>query len=256
MNIVEHLKDYGLSIHVVDGYAYRGNGRSFKPRGVLCHHTATSVNSVTESNVKLVTNGRSDLAGPLCNFFLSRAGEVYIVALGSANHAGTGILPGIPRDAGNSYLYGIEADNNGTTEPWSEHMLDAYATLCAALLDWMDQKNLAVWGHKEYAPTRKIDPDFDMTKFRQRVSKMRNLYAEKKDIKISNLVVKTSHPAVVKLKKALAARGYFKGSMDNYYGRGLRKAYKKYKKKELGRAKANGKPDKKSLESLGFRVLP
>ena len=78
-----------------------------------------------------VINGRPDLNGPLCNVLLARNGDCYIIAAGTANHAGTGGW----RTSGNSSVLGIEAENNGVGEPWPAHQIDAYVRLCAAMCD-------------------------------------------------------------------------------------------------------------------------
>ena len=79
-----------------------------------------------------VINGRPDLNGPLCNVLLARNGDCYIIAAGTANHAGTGGWRGL---SGNSSVLGIEAENNGVGEPWPAHQIDAYVRLCAAMCD-------------------------------------------------------------------------------------------------------------------------
>ncbi len=71
----------------------------------------------------IITNGRSDLPGPLSQLGLGRDGTCYIVAAGRANHAGRQIWQGIT--TGNSSFIGIEAENTGKDDdPWPAVQLD------------------------------------------------------------------------------------------------------------------------------------
>lgn len=72
---------------------------------------------------------------------------------------------------------------------------------------------------------------------------------------LSRLVPGKRNFDVYLLKRRMAKRGLYQGSMTNYFGKGLREAYKKYQE-SLGYTgiNADGVPGKASLESLGFRV--
>jgi N-acetyl-anhydromuramyl-L-alanine amidase AmpD len=75
---------------------------------------------------------------------------------------------------GNANLIGIEAENTGLTtgpnaDTWPEVQLDAYRRGVAAILKKIGAAPIMCGGHKEYAPTRKIDPTFDMVAFRAAV---------------------------------------------------------------------------------------
>lgn len=171
------LKNHGVKVRKVSGWKTRGSS-SFYPRGIIFHHTASAATSGNAPCLGICTHGRSDLPGPLCNFLVGRDGTVYFIAKGKANHAGTGgPIKGIPRDSGNTYLFGVECENNGLGERWPEGQKKAIATLYAVLLKRMKRGPRMVIGHKEYAPTRKIDPaGIEMKVFRKRVRKvMRNL---------------------------------------------------------------------------------
>jgi N-acetyl-anhydromuramyl-L-alanine amidase AmpD len=144
---------------------------------VLCHHTASSSNG--QAAIPLLVNGRSDLPGPLCQLSLDRQGVVYVVAAGRANHAGVAKPSGTVAGGDGNVLYiGIEAQNEGTGEPWPKAQYDAYVTLCAALcVEITGNSANTVRAHKETSVTGKIDPagptpyesTFDMDKFRARV---------------------------------------------------------------------------------------
>jgi hypothetical protein len=103
----------------------------------------------------VVIDGRPDLRGPLCNLLLGRHGTVVCIASGRANHAGAGGWMGL---SGNSTVLGIEAENDGTGEPWPEQQIAAYLLVCAAMVVGMGSTPDLVCYHREWAPTRKIDP--------------------------------------------------------------------------------------------------
>lgn len=149
----DRLRAHGLVVHEVPGWQTRGSS-SFAPRGIVCHHTASHAGS-DHPALGIVTNGRPDLAGPLCNVLLARNGDCWVVAAGRANHAGEGGFRGL---TGNSSVLGIEAENNGIGEPWPAHQIDAYLRLCAALCEGGGFTASTVCYHREWAPTRKIDP--------------------------------------------------------------------------------------------------
>lgn len=149
----DKLRTFGLVVHEVDGWQTRGSS-VFYPRGVVCHHTASHAGS-DHPALGICTNGRSDLAGPLCNVLLARNGDCYVVASGRANHAGTGGWRGL---TGNTSVLGIEAENNGVGEPWPAAQIDAYLRLCAAMCEGGGFNASMVCYHREWAPSRKIDP--------------------------------------------------------------------------------------------------
>ncbi|GAA1955776.1 hypothetical protein GCM10009798_13770 [Nocardioides panacihumi] len=157
-----------LDVIEVPGWETRGRGEMSDVRAVVCHHTATLNRTDDMPSLPTLINGRSDLAGPLSHFGLSRSGKVYVVAAGRCNHAGTVQNP----SWGNSHSIGIEAEATGTDSTWPEIQMAAYAQLCRVLADHYGLSVSAVLGHKEVAdpPGRKIDPNFDMTAFRLRVS--------------------------------------------------------------------------------------
>ncbi len=69
---------------------------------------------------------------------------------------------------GNSNFIGIEAENTGIANdfPWPAVQIDAYQRGVAAILKKIGRGADFCGGHKEYAPHRKTDPDFDMGAFR------------------------------------------------------------------------------------------
>lgn len=160
----------GLPFTVEPGWETRGRGDMSAIRGVICHDTASNMKTPDEADVRLVIDGRPDLAGPLAHLVLNRAGVFHIIAAGHCNHAGPGSWQGVT--TGNSSFIGIEAENNGTTDPWPPVQMTNYARGCAAILKHIGASEMWCAGHKEYAlpKGRKIDPDFDMAAFRTQVA--------------------------------------------------------------------------------------
>lgn len=168
--LARDLKANKVKVKKVKGWKNRGREGTWQPHGVLFHHTASNKLSGNAPALGTVTNGRTDLPGPLSNFVVGRNGTVFFVAKGRCNHAGEGgPIKGIPKDSGNAYLIGIECENNGIGEPWPSEQKRAIAILCSLLLIEMDEGARMLIAHKEWT-SRKIDPHgIDMRQFRDRV---------------------------------------------------------------------------------------
>lgn len=163
------LKDWGLTVVEVAGWETRGDPY-FQPHGHVLHHDVIADQTGTSDRVpSLIVVGRSDLPGPLCNFWLERDGNVHLVAAGEANHAGEGGWRGL---SGNHSVWGTEMNNLGTpADPWPDAQLEAMVRLAAATAEFSGFDASYVCGHKEWAPDRKIDPHtIDMGTFRGRVA--------------------------------------------------------------------------------------
>jgi peptidoglycan hydrolase-like protein with peptidoglycan-binding domain len=164
------LKNAGLKVAEQPGWQSRGTGPMGTVRGVICHHTAGPKAGIMPS-LKVITDGRPGLSGPLAQLGLGRDGSWFIIAAGRANHAGAGSWKGIK--TGNSSFIGIEAENMGTSaDPWPAVQMDSYARGVAAILKQLGTDQSMCCGHKEYAlpKGRKVDPSFDMDKFRSDVA--------------------------------------------------------------------------------------
>lgn len=171
-NLADVLRNAGLDVVETSGWRTRGHGQMTAVRGVLWHHTATSAAAAGDyPSQRVVTDGRSDLPGPLCNLGLGRSGTWYCVAAGQAWHAGAGSYPGIGTN-GNPYLIGIEAEHPGNAgTPWPAAQLDSYRRGTAALLRSYGLGADRCIGHKEWAPRRKPDPiSLDMNAERRAVA--------------------------------------------------------------------------------------
>ena len=159
----------GYPVVEVNGWRTRGHGGFRAVEGVVGHHTADGPGEYPSLNI--VTKGRADLAGPLCNYGLARSGTIYVVAAGVAWHAGASAWAGFT-DLNDEFL-GIEAESAGTRDDWTLAQRDAYPRLVAAALFYMRRGPDRFGGHKEVClpKGRKIDPAFwDLAAFRARVA--------------------------------------------------------------------------------------
>lgn len=167
----------GLQVRAVKGWRTRGRPFDFAPRGVIFHHTASNANGGNAPALGICVSGKSDVPGPLCNVLVGRDGTVILIAAGRANHAGLGgPLRGIPQDSANSFLAGVEVENNGLSpeqpqgpgEAWSRDLRDTCDLVFATLLVGLGRRSSWLFGHKEWTD-RKIDPariDLDNTRSR------------------------------------------------------------------------------------------
>ncbi len=168
------LRNAGLKVAEVDGWVSRGRGpMASTVEGVVCHHTAgPDPRHGNMPSLRLVRDGRSDLAGPLAQLGLGRDGTFYVIAAGRANHAGRGSWKG---KSGNSRFIGIEAENTGhatgsRAEPWPAVQLDAYKRGVAAILTKLGRGSEWCCGHKEWRDTKPDPHSINMDVFRAEVA--------------------------------------------------------------------------------------
>jgi hypothetical protein len=166
------LENAGLKVATEFGWETRGRGEMGVVLGVMCHHTA-GWGAGNMPSMRVLVNGRPDLPGPLSQLGLGRDGTYYVIAAGRCNHAGAGAWKGITR--GNTHFIGIEAEHSGVASAqWPEAQLRAYVHGVAAILAHVRRGVDFCVGHKEWAPTRKRDPVFEMPAFRTRVAEVLN----------------------------------------------------------------------------------
>lgn len=149
--------------------------------GIMIHHTA-GVNSLN-----LCINGTASLPGPLCHAHLAKDGTLTLISNGRANHAGsiaqnahnavvqessTHPRPDAAEPVdGNRHYYGIEIENRGNgTDPYPQVQYQKAVLWAAAICRAHGWSEHSIIGHKE-GTRRKIDPSFDMNKFRADVRK-------------------------------------------------------------------------------------
>jgi N-acetyl-anhydromuramyl-L-alanine amidase AmpD len=152
------------------------NGRSdFK--GIMLHHTA----GMNSENYIAYTNPYAPVRA--CHFLVARDGEVVVMSGSGAYHAGRGgpwrfrrrgkdVV--VPRDKGNSRLWGIEIESLGSSSRindspggMTEEQVVSTAFLCAALLNagrpgWRSWPVSRVISHRMWAPGRKVDVKQDI----------------------------------------------------------------------------------------------
>jgi len=183
--------DSGVRVVYVSGWQDRGTGGTFSPRGLIDHHDASSVTSGTWGAIGTVTHGRPDVPGPLSQFFVARGSvpQIAVVAAGRANHGGLGgPHKGIPQHSANAYTYGIEKANNGVGESYTDASIRATRALFAAILMEIKAGATMTIGHKEWAPTRKIDPRYSMPWMRNLVAETMTGTTPEDDMQLSDKV--------------------------------------------------------------------
>lgn len=184
------FRKWGVPYKVTAGAETRDNGSHWSGgdmvTGCMYHHTAGDATDAAE--LKVVTYGRPGLSGPLCNFGAGDDGTIYVVACGSANHAGKGdpdtltmvqrettpldrdVKPNENQDSpravgGNSRFYGWESFYGIRNDPTPNPIQHRATVLSmAAIIDKLDEIDTAnTWsgrsaiGHREWT-TNKIDP--------------------------------------------------------------------------------------------------
>jgi N-acetylmuramoyl-L-alanine amidase len=162
LELADVVRGAGLVCHTVDGWETRarasGGYLDGRPTHVMIHHTASPASWDGQPDVDYIATG-ADIA-PISNLYLSRAGEVWVIAAGATNTNGSGCDSwggGVPDDSMNSYAIGIEAGNDGVGELWPAEQQSAYLTLVRALCAAYDIPQGHVRAHWEWTG-RKIDP--------------------------------------------------------------------------------------------------
>lgn len=160
-DLADVLRGAGLAVNEVDGWQQRardsGGYRQEGPVAIIVHHTASGAGKDGHGDVHEQTFQCA--VRPMANLYLDRGGRWWVMAAGATNTNGKGgPLGPLPLDSANSRVVGIEAGNNGIGEPWPDVMQDSYVAGVAALAQQYGIPTSNVYGHHEWAPTRKIDP--------------------------------------------------------------------------------------------------
>lgn len=156
--VVDFLRAEGLNVIEVDGWSERGY-TTFNPKGSVNHHTAGPAVG-NHPSLKTLINGRggaNPVPGPLCNVSLARNLDVYMIAAGSANHAGVGGFKGLNH---NRDVWGLEVEHTGvlaTEPPPSPEKMEVMYKIHAAFAKSSGFDAKTVCQHFEWAPKRKID---------------------------------------------------------------------------------------------------
>ncbi|MCV7365641.1 N-acetylmuramoyl-L-alanine amidase [Mycolicibacterium neworleansense] len=175
----------GDKLKTLAGWENSGVGDFGDIWGVMWHHTGNS-----RERAESIRAGRPDLQGPLANLHIAPDGTVTIVAVGVCNHSGRGSGFGLPANAANNRLIGVECawptiNPDGSyraDERWPDAQIISMRDVAAALttrLGYGAERNI---GHKEWAGSAqgKWDPgNLSMDWFRGEVAKaMRGEFSE------------------------------------------------------------------------------
>ncbi|MCI3271385.1 N-acetylmuramoyl-L-alanine amidase [Streptomyces cylindrosporus] len=277
-------------VHVVEHTNWRTHNRNHKGpwgpmNGVVIHHTAG------RSSLGLCYEGTSDLPGPLCHTHLAKDGTATMLSAGRANHAGTFAKNAYdavvaessthprPDSAepvdGNQHFYGLEIENMGNgKDPYPDVQYEAAVRWAAGLCRAHGWSANSVIGHKE-GTRRKVDPSFDMAKFRRDVAARLKTQpggtssssgSDKPVIDLSKLIAAAksdppkagtpvSYAGTKTVEAALVTEGLLdKKYADGHFGELTRTAYAAWQRRcgWSGKA-ADGIPGKASLTKLGKR---
>lgn len=155
----------------------RWRGRKSRPDGLMLHHTAAAATESTDprakGNQKGANNGvinyiQNHYKVPAANFTLDRDGTVYVHSAYPVWHAGVGSFRGkepwsrlgIPDNAANDYVLGVEIMSKGNKRDFTtaqKESLGALIRACAAASDtWLPVWLIGRPQHKDWT-TRKID---------------------------------------------------------------------------------------------------
>jgi len=124
-----------------------------KPNFVIIHHTAQ------DSLAQTIKTFHSTKAGTSAHYVISRDGKVVQMVNDylRANHAGISKW-GKDTDL-NSSSIGIELDNNGTTDVWTDVQINSLIKLLTTLKKKYGIPTANFIGHADIAPKRKPDPN-------------------------------------------------------------------------------------------------
>jgi len=154
-----------------------GTGDGFFPDGVVCHHTASPEGTSAATDIAVILSGNGSAPGPISQLFIGRDAVLYLLAAGRANHAGSGMRPGVDFTCTdqNARNVGIEVGNNGVGESWSDAVCELYGATVAALLEWYGWPTSSVYLHNTVGPpsqgcNSKIDPAGPWTRQRDLTS--------------------------------------------------------------------------------------
>jgi len=168
---VEDIRSFGLNVIEQPGWENKSD-TMLNIRGWMLHHDAMALGLNNNPNDDFNVPTYMGTPGVLgSQIWGSTGGDVVIMAAGGKGHAGVGQWRAIPRDQGNNYCAAMETDHT-TGSGWSNPLRRAIDVVSLVVVR---NHNIDVdnWmcGHREYAPTRKSDPDaFDLDDWRWRVS--------------------------------------------------------------------------------------
>lgn len=124
-----------------------------KPNYVIIHHTAQES---VDQTLKTFTITKTAVSA---HYVVGRDGKVYQMVNDylRAQHAGAGKWGNVTDM--NSCSIGIEMDNNGTTDIWTDVQINSLCSLLSTLKKKYNIPTANFIGHADFAPTRKPDPN-------------------------------------------------------------------------------------------------
>lgn len=214
LEIANALRTWGLDVIEIPGWETRG-GTNFRPQGLVTHHTASVSRNRNTPSLNTVLNGRPDLPPPLCQVLQGRDGSCSVTAAGTANHAGTGDWKGLK---GNETVFGLEVENDGIDEPWSDDLYGDMTRASAALLWLIGRTAEWVCGHKEWAKPKGRKPDpwgLDMNDFRADVAQLLREGPTAMPVTTDKLILPADRKLVImELQQIYADAGFYGGAID------------------------------------------
>lgn len=154
------LKNAGVKYTIRPGAltntAHKGGLREVRAQ---MFHTTETADSAFRSGRDAPTLAYVErgLGYPLYNILYGRSGHVYVIACGTAAHAGKGSGFGMAKDQANYLSVGHSFDANQYGHPVTAAQLDAAARVAKAFNDDFPTPRTTVM-HGEWAPARRSDP--------------------------------------------------------------------------------------------------
>lgn len=164
-NMADVLRAAGVAVVEQDGWRTRarssGGYSAGRPWCVMWHHTASSANASAASDANYMSYSAD--SKPIANILLARDGTAWVLAAGATNTNGKGDACSfskgtVPADSMNLYAIGMEIQNNGVGQAYSQQQIDAAFKVSLALCQAYGLRPDDVQQHVNYAPGRKIDP--------------------------------------------------------------------------------------------------
>jgi len=159
----------GLTVHILDGAdtraarMFRKLGYPTGPQGSDKHHTAQPETWSDAHSIRYLSGEIHPSGWVMCNVYPHKdePGVITIVAAGPTYTAGSGGPVGnIPTNRGNRDLWSWECPNNGTNEPWPDHIIETIvigAAVEAQFFGW-DVTPERIFCHFEWSnPGQSVD---------------------------------------------------------------------------------------------------
>ena len=156
------LNDSGVKWTARPGWATRTahRGGLVAMRAVMWHTTESSAATFnTGRDAPTLGYVESGLGYNLYNILIGRSGRAYLIAAGTAAHAGKGTGHGLPTNNGNRYSVGISFDANNNSHPVTAAQLETGARLGAAFdREWNNSLRHVMHGEYARPKGRRTDP--------------------------------------------------------------------------------------------------